>query len=344
MRARTVKLSLAAAAMAVAGAASTGLPLRAEAQPAPAAAADAVVARVGDEVITARDVERRLAQIPPFQLQSLGRTPEEIRRRFVSQVLVRERLLAQGAASQRLSERADVQDRVRGVLRSALLQRIQAEVAESSPVTDEEVRAYYEAHRDKFSSPAMVALWRIVVATREEAEAVLAELKEDPSPQRFKDLARERSLDKATGMRGGDLGFVALDGATAEPGLTVSPALLEAAARVKDAELVPEPVPDGDRFAVLWRRQSRKAVSRPLEQEAPAIRQILAHGKVEARVKQLLERLRAKDVSGHAPELVDLIDVTSTGDLQPLRRPGTLASSRRPGAPAPSPVPRHDLR
>ncbi|WP_437534304.1 peptidyl-prolyl cis-trans isomerase [Sorangium sp. So ce726] len=342
MRARTLKLPLGAAAMAAVCAASTGLSLRAEAQP--AAAADAPVARVGDAAITASEVERRLAQVPPFQLQTFGRTPEAIRKNFVSQVLVRELLLAQGAAAQKLTERADVQDRVRGVLRSALLQRIQAEAAASSPVTDEEVRAYYEAHRDRFSSPAMVALWRILVATRGEAEAILAELKKDPSPQRFKDIAREKSLDKATSMRGGDLGFVASDGTTSEPGLKVDPGLLSAAAAVKDAELVPEPVPEGDGFAVLWRRQSRKPVSRSLEQEAPSIRQILAHGKAEAQVKQLLDRLRAQDVSGHAPELVDLIDITSTGDLQPKKRPGTLASGRRPGAPPPSPVPRHDMR
>ncbi|WP_438042565.1 peptidylprolyl isomerase [Sorangium sp. So ce128] len=342
MPARTLKLHLGAAAMAVVCAASTGLSLRAEAQP--AAAADALVARVGDAAIMASEVERRLAQVPPFQLQTFGRTPEEIRKNFVNQVLVRELLLAQGAAAQKLTERADVQDRVRGVLRSALLQRIQAEAAASSPVTDEEVRAYYEAHRDRFSSPAMVALWRILVPTRGEAEAILAELKKDPSPQRFKEIAREKSLDKATSMRGGDLGFVASDGTTSEPGLKVDPGLLSAAAGVKDAELVPEPVPEGDGFAVLWRRQSRKPVSRSLEQEAPSIRQILAHGKAEAQVKQLLDRLRVQDVSGHAPELVDLIDITSTGDLQPKRRPGTLASGRRPGAPPPSPVPRHDMR
>jgi peptidyl-prolyl cis-trans isomerase C len=318
------------------------LSLRAEAQP--SAAADAVVARVGDKVVTAAEVERRIAQIPPFQLQSFGRTPDEIRRNFVSLVLVRELLLAQGAAAQKLTERADVQDRIRGVLRAALLQRIQAEAAASAPVTDEEVRAYYDANRDKFSAPPMVALWRVLVATREEAEAILAELKKDPSPQRFKDIAREKSLDKATSLRGGDLGFVAPDGSTAEPGLKLSPGLMEAAARVKDGELVPEPVAEGDRFAVLWRRQSRRPVSRSLEQEAPSIRQILAHARAEAQVKQLLERLRAQDVSGHAPELVDQIDITSTGDLQPLRRPGTLASSRRPGAPPPSPVPRQDMR
>jgi peptidyl-prolyl cis-trans isomerase C len=145
-------------------------------------------------------------------------------------------------------------------------------------------------------------------------------------------------------MRGGNLGFIAPDGSTAEPGLKVDTRLVEAAARVKDAEIVGEPVPDGDRFAVVWRRQSMKAVSRALEQEAPSIRQVIAHSKAEARLKELLERLRKEHLSEYSPEFVDLIDISSTGDLQPLKRPGILPGSRRPGV-APSPAPRPgDLR
>jgi peptidyl-prolyl cis-trans isomerase C len=238
-----------------------------------------------------------------------------------------------------------VQERIRGVLRSAMLQRIQAETVASAAVTDDEVRAYYDANRDKFNSPPRVALWHIQVATREEAEAILAELKKDLSPQRWNDIAREKSLDKATSMRSGNLGMVLPDGTTAEPAVKVDPRVMQAVARVKDAELVPEPVPEGDRFAVVWRRQSMKAVNRTLEQEAPSIRQVLARSRTEARVKALLERGRAQALSSYTPELVDLIDITSAGDLQPVRRPGTLPSSRRPGAPPPSPVPRHgDLR
>jgi peptidyl-prolyl cis-trans isomerase C len=146
-------------------------------------------------------------------------------------------------------------------------------------------------------------------------------------------------------MRGGNLGFVAPDGATSEPGVKADTRLVEAAARVKDTELVPEPVQEGDRWAVVWRRQSMKEVQRSLEQEAPAIRQVLAHSKAEARVKALLEALRKAHVSELAPDLVELLDVTSSGDVQPVRRPGTLPASRRPGAATPSPVPRsQDLR
>ena len=43
-------------------------------------------------------------------------------------------------------------------------------------------------------------------------------------------------------MHGGNLGFVAPDGTTTEPGLKVSRWILDAASRVKDSEIVPEPV------------------------------------------------------------------------------------------------------
>ncbi len=42
-----------------------------------------IVARVGNVVITADELEHRLASIPAFQLRTLGRTPEEIRRAFL---------------------------------------------------------------------------------------------------------------------------------------------------------------------------------------------------------------------------------------------------------------------
>lgn len=297
---------------------------------------DAVVARVGDVALTVRDVERRMAQLPPFQLRTFGATPEEIRRRFVQEVLVRELLFSQGAAQQGVASRPEVEERTRSILRGSLLARMRADTAKEQPVSDEEVRAYYEQNRPKFNAPARVALWRILVATREDAEKLIGELgKEELSPKRWNDLARDRSLDKSTSLRGGNLGFVLPDGATADPEIKVDPRLVQAAEKVKDGELVPEPVAEGERWAVVWRRQSMKAVTRTLEQEAPAIRQVLAHQKAEARVKQLLEELRKEHLKDHNPEAVALLEVSGAGDLQPTRRPGALPSTRKPSAPSP---------
>ncbi|EYF02362.1 PpiC-type peptidyl-prolyl cis-trans isomerase [Chondromyces apiculatus DSM 436] len=297
---------------------------------------DAVVARVGAEAVTVGDVERRMGQLAPFQLRAYGQTPEEIRTRFVDEVVVRDLLFAQGAEASAMEKMPEVQERMRALLRGALLARLRAEVAKESPVTDDEVRVYYERNREKFNAPSRVALWRILVGTREEAEGILAELKKvPPTPQIWNDLAREKSLDKSTSLRGGNLGAVLPDGSTADPEIRVDPALLAAASQVKDGELVPEPVAEGGRWAVVWRRQGMKAVTRPLEQEATGIRQVLAHQKADARVKQLLEGLRKEHVKNFNPEAVALLEVSGAGELQPARRPGALPSSRKPLAPSP---------
>lgn len=333
MRARWIRaggLAVGLGCLAALATVSTSTSVRADARE------DAVVVRVGEVALTVRDVERRMAQLPPFQLRTFGTTPEEIRKRFVQEVLVRELLFSQGAAQQGVASRAEVEERTRSILRGTLLARMRADTAKEQPVSDEEVRAYYEQNRPKFNAPARVALWRILVATREEAEKLIGELrKEELSPKRWNDLARDRSLDKSTSLRGGNLGFVLPDGATSDPEIKVDPRLVQAAEKVNDGELVPEPVAEGERWAVVWRRQSMKAVTRTLEQEAPAIRQVLAHQKAEARVKQLLEQLRKEHLKDYNPESVALLEVSGAGDLQPTRRPGALPSSRKPSAPSP---------
>jgi peptidyl-prolyl cis-trans isomerase C len=117
---------------------------------------------------------------------------------------------------------------------------------------------------------------------------------------------------------------------------------MAAVTAVKDGEIVPQPVKDGSKWAVVWRRQSMKPVDRTIEQESMAIRQILAHEKVDASVRALVEKLRKENLTEWSPEHVDTLDISSSGDLQPVRRPGTLPSSRRPSAAPPAPVHRHD--
>jgi peptidyl-prolyl cis-trans isomerase C len=84
-----------------------------------------------------------------------------------------------------------------------------------------------------------------------------------------------------------------------------------------------------------------RPVARTVEQEDMSIRQILAHNKVEAGLKALLEKLRQERLAELNAELVDQIDITSSGELQPLKRPGTLPASRRPGAARPMPEKGH---
>ena len=294
-----------------------------------------VVATVGTRRVTADELARRIAALPPFQLRTFGRSDDEVRRNFLERVVIREALLAEGAVDKHLAEREDVMERIRGALESALFERLRAEALRQSPVTDAEVKQYYDANPTKFHAPLRIAVSRILVEKREEAASIIQEFLADPTAKRWLDLARDKSLDKATSMRGGNLGFVSPDGTTDEPGLKVDRAILSAAAKIADGKIVPEPVEDGGRYAVVYRRQSMRATDRSLELEASSIRQVLAHEKVEKYMTALLERLRSAHMSEHSPDLVDLIEVTPMGDLHAVRRPGSLAPRKPSGPPSP---------
>ncbi len=298
-----------------------------------------VVARVGTRTITVDELNRRIASLPPFQLRAFGRNADEVKRNFLQKVIIREALLVQGARGDKLEDREDVRERIRGVMRTAILGSVRGDTISKTPVSDQEVKQYYDANPTKFHTPARVAIWRILVPKREDAAAALKLILADPTPKRWNEVCRDKSVDRATNMRGGNLGFVGPDGTTAEPGLKVDQAIITAANGVEDGKIVPEPVAEGDKFAVVWRRQSMKAVDRPIEIEAASIRQVLTHEKTEQRTQALIEQLRKDHMSDFNPDLLDLIDVAPTGDLQAVKRPGSLAPRKPIGPTAPALAP-----
>lgn len=296
-----------------------------------------VVGKVVNRQVSAGELEDRLTRIPPFQLQSLGNSPDAVRRFLLDRVLLRDALMEQGARDAKLDQEPGTRERIDRVLRSALLDELRRETLSKSPVSDEEVKAYYDRNPEKFNAPARISVWRILVPTREKAVEVLAAAKKDLTMKTWTQLAREQSIDKATNMRGGNLGFVAPDGSTPEAAVKVSPVLYQAASRVADTELVAEPVKEGENWAVVWRRQSMREVTRTMEQEKVSIQQMLTHAKAEERAKDLIATLRKDHLREYAPELVEQIEVTSLGEVQPVRRPGSLPPARSRAAAPPSP-------
>ncbi|OGD74469.1 MAG: hypothetical protein A2Y64_01785 [Candidatus Coatesbacteria bacterium RBG_13_66_14] len=65
---------------------------------------------------------------------------------------------------------------------------------------EEEIRAYYDAHRDEFDRPDAVSLRYVLSATRQDAERVVARTE---AGENLAEIAREVSLDAATRDGGG---------------------------------------------------------------------------------------------------------------------------------------------
>lgn len=299
-----------------------------------AQADDPVVVTVGTYTLRKSDVERRLRAVPAYQLRSYGATPEEVKRKFLDQVLVPELLHAAEAERLGLEREPGIYDKIRDALRAALETNVREHTARTQSVTPEDVRAYYEQNRDRFSTPRRLRLSRLLVAERAQAERLLAQVSAAGGTAKWGELVREHSLDKATSLREGNLGFVRPDGQTDVPQVRVDQALFEAALGVKDGELVKSPVKEGDRWAVVWRRGSLEAVDRTVEQEERPIRQLLTRKRLDEAMTGLADRLRGEHVKDVNESLLELVDVSSMGDVATRRKPGVVP--RRAASPSPS--------
>lgn len=268
--------------------------------------ADAPVA-VGSLQVSTAELATRIAGLSPLERRSLGASPAAVNLAYVKQVVVPELLFLAEAARLGLEKDPAVERRIRHALFEALAA---AERASLPSASEEEIARYYDAHRRDFERPERIALWRILVRTEAEARAVVEKVRGAGGPERWRAEAREKSLDEATKQRGGDLGFVHPDGSTDVPELRVPKALFEAARGVADGELVPEPVQEGEHFAVVWRRGTLSPLRVPLEVARPTIEARLVEQKLGERLDALVRRLTAEHVKNRRDDLLQKVDLT----------------------------------
>lgn len=308
----------------------------ADAHTADAARRARVVLTVGSRKVTVGELEDHLAAIPPYQIESFGASRETVARAYIDQVLVRDLVLAAGAEQRGFDKELPTSQLIARALSSATLRKNGGPYASAAAVPMEDVQRYYDENRLRFDSPERINLWRILCKTREEATTVLEAARRDPTIAKYNDLAREHSIDKATNLRGGNLGFVGPDGASNEAGVKVDPVLVRAAQAVKDGELLPQPVAEGAAFAVVWRRGTVPANRRTVDESSAQIRAALYRERTEASEKKLIDDLRAKNVKEVNAGLLGLIE------LRPFD--AGLGLPRSPAGSTSPPAPRRDAK
>jgi hypothetical protein len=298
-----------------------------------AADASPVIVRAGSASLSADDVSRRIAALPSYQLARYGATPEEIKKRFVQEVLVPELVFGEEAFQRKLDASPALRDKVREALRDSVDRGLREEVLKAQPITPEEIKKYYEDNRARYETPKRIKVWRIQVPDEPAAKAIIALAKGPDGPKRWSEEARERSLDKATAQRSGDLGFVRPDGTTDVPRVQVSPAIFTAVDKVPDGTVVSQPVKEGEIWSVLWRRGSIEATKRSLEDETDSIRQLLERRRIETGRQDLLKRLKAEQVKESHPDLLQHIEIEQASPpRRDLSRDGGLRRRRDAGA------------
>lgn len=227
--------------------------------------ADAViVARVGKAGgVTAEDFAEAASRTAPRDLS--GITAEE-RREILEQLIVDEALF-QEAAKRGLHR----DPKVRKMMINLLMREEVYAKVRGSDFSPEEMRAYFEAHKEEFVVPEKVQILRIFLETgdkRSEQEAlrlatdlrarVLGAAGKDRATV-FKELAVAHSEDPYK-RRGGDIGFVSQEG---KPG--IDPAVTTHAFGLPEFE-VSEPFAAGGGVNLILVPKRRERVERTFEQ------------------------------------------------------------------------------
>lgn len=166
--------------------------------------------------------------------------------------------------------------------------------AESEPLSEQAVKAYYESHPARFDVPEHYVAREIFVrsdkrdtavehrAKWERAERLRKEVQSSGMP--FEDLARQRS-EGPSAAAGGDLGRVTSQ--------TVEPMLWEALARLKPGGLSEVVETDGG-FHILYLKEKVSAARRSFAEVKPQVQAEFREFMQRRRTEALLPRLRAK--------------------------------------------------
>ncbi|MFH0764446.1 MAG: peptidyl-prolyl cis-trans isomerase [Candidatus Omnitrophota bacterium] len=160
---------------------------------------DRVLARVSNKFITVKDFKARIAKIPPYYRNIV----EKDKKKYLDEVMI-QMLCYEEAVREGIGRDKEIQEVINEARKKILIAKlIKDEVEDRMSVSEDEIRNFFETHRDEFKAPELWRASHILVNDEKEASGLADELARGAS---FEDLARKHSTD-ATASRGGDVGY-----------------------------------------------------------------------------------------------------------------------------------------
>lgn len=247
-------------------------------------AADPTVATVGGVKILQSELDLAITNLDP----QLAQLPDEQKRVAALSSAIDVKLLAKDASAEKLEDSADYKKRMAYIgereLHNAYFKKHVIDM-----VTDAEVKARYDKEIADLPKQEEIHARHILVATEDEAKAVIKEL---DGGKDFAEVAKEKSTD-SNKTDGGDLGYFAKG--------RMVPEFEEVAFALDKGAYTKTPVKTQFGFHVIKVEDKRDAPPPPYEQVEPQVRQLvmrdkylalIAKAKTEQKVEITDEALR----------------------------------------------------
>ena len=244
-----------------------------------------VVAKVDDAVITVKDLQENINRQSPY---IRARYASKEQKRVFLDNMIRFEVLAKEAARRGLDRDPEVIQTMKSAMITKLLRGELATGVKPDEIPDAELRAFYDARRDRFDKPEEVRVSAIVVDKKGEADeaARLARGEQGQSNKGFQALVTRLSTDQETKLRGGDLRYFARDSSD------VPAPVVEAAFALARTGDVAGPIEADGKFYIIKQTGRRAAVSRSFDQVKREIQNELYKQRREGAQKQFVDRLK----------------------------------------------------
>lgn len=215
---------------------------------------------------------REDAWVKELTKQGQPDTPEL--RKQVKDRLIQNEILLQEAQRRGVAERADVKFMLDVQRQNTLIQALLRDEVEKAPITDAQIKAAYDAQKQKVGNKEFRAR-HILVEKEDEAKSIIDQLKKGA---RFEDLAKS-SKDTGSAKNGGDLDWAA-------PDSYVKP-FSDALTKLSKGQVTDTPVQTQFGWHVIRLDDTRDTQFPPIEQVTPQIREGLQQQRVQAFVESL---------------------------------------------------------
>jgi parvulin-like peptidyl-prolyl isomerase len=248
-----------------------------------------VIATVGNVVITSKDLEKRIAQQSPFTRVQL-KAPERKKKYVENEIEIE--ILAQEGWRRGLAD----DPRIIAELKRAVVQRVMkdqmAEIAKKVELTENELRAGFEARSAEYNKPESLRLAQIKLAKgntklANEIRTKVQEAHKRRDEGMFSDLARKHSEDAATRNGGGELPFLTRAELSAKLGEDSADYWFDKAEMGETGAYETD-----DALYLLKKTGQRRGTQRTLEQVKAQLRSQLINEKRQKAFAEFVDELR----------------------------------------------------
>ncbi len=256
-----------------------------------------VVAKVGDDVITADEFRQRLNETSPF-LRARYNTVD--RKKEFLENLIRNDLLAQEAQRQGLEKSPQVREQMKRAMIQELIHKQLDEKLTGGDIPDEELKKYYDAHLDDYLKPERARVFHIFLPAkdgkekaeaRKKAAALFKDIEEREKkgePNAFQTTAQKESKDQLSAPMGGDLRFLSRD----ELAKAYNPELAAAAFELKNPGDKGRPIDTPAGVELVKLQVKTVALNRTFDESKESIRGRMARERRSRDYDQWMKRLR----------------------------------------------------